>query len=1004
MKKSKLLYSLGTMIFLVLSFTAFAQQRTITGVVQDARDNSTLDGATVTLKNSNVSAVTNSAGRFEIKMPGRRAELEVSYVGYDSKSVTVSANETNVMVTLAQSAKVQLNDVVVVGYGTQKKENLTGSVSSVSGEDLSKRPVMRASAALEGMASGVTVTQSTGQPGADGGTIRIRGIGTLGNSNPLVLIDGIESSLDAVDPNDIQNVSILKDAAASAIYGSRAANGVILVSTKSGSAGTPKVNYNAYFGWQKFTDLPEFTDGYTYMTSLNQAFTNEGRTPLYSNDYLKKYQENHLTDPDHYPDVDWQKETYTGAGAVQHHYLNVSGGNEILKLMGSISYEDQKGVVPNYGSRGYSFRLNSQANIRKNFQLKLYLSGRNSPIYSAGDNSGSGITRLVNHTAPIYPAILSDGRYGIGRNGENPVAIVHEGGVNKSVYGSFQGTFQANYQPFPGADMELNFSPQYSDAWTKNFNNPVNTYNPGSDAPAFTLPTKSSLSESDSRSWENTLRLLFRYNKSFQRHNLHFLAGYEQVGYQNDNFNAFRDNFPLPDYQELNAGSITNWSNGGTASEWALRSFFGRLNYDFDGKYLLEANLRRDGSSRFATGNKYGIFPSFSAGWRISEEHFMKDIKWLSNLKLRASWGELGNQLIGTYPFASVINLGVNYIFGNAPADGAAQQGMANRDISWESSTTKDIGVDMGLFRNKLNVTYDYYVRNTTGILLTLPTPAIIGLSSPYQNAGVVKNTGWDLSIDYRDRIGKLKYNIGFNFSDVRNEVVSLKGTGPYISSYSIIQEGQPINELYGYKAIGLFQNQTQIDKSPKQFGTYAPGDIIYKDINGDGIINASDREVLGSQIPRYTFGMNTSAQYKTFDLFILLQGVGKNNISLSQDATWAFFNSGTIQKWQLDSWTPDNPNAKYPRLIAESTHNNFQYSSFWMYNAAYIRIKSLQIGYSLPDHWLPKFFSKARVYLGGENLITWSHMPQGWDPEMNSGSGIYPISSTYTFGLDISF
>lgn len=555
-------------------------------------------------------------------------------------------------------------------------------------------------------------------------------------------------------------------------------------------------------------------------------------------------------------------------------------------------------------------------------------------------------------------------------------------------------------------DLEFNFSPQFGDTLQKSFFKAVSTYEPDAVAPAYTFPAKSTLTQEDARSWGTTMHFLLRYNRSFASHNFHFLAGYEQITYRNDNFNAFRDDYALPQYVELNAGSIANWQNGGTALEWALRSYFGRLDYDYKGKYLVEANLRVDGSSRFASGNQYSTFPSFSAGWRISEEPFMKDVEWLSNLKLRGSWGELGNQQIGTYPFASVIDLGVNYIFGGAPANGAAQTDMANHDISWESTASTDFGIDASFFQNRLRLSYDYYVRNTSGILLQLPIPAIVGLNKPYQNAGSVKNTGWDLELSYQNQVGAFHYSVGFNLSDVRNEVTSLKATGPYISTYTIDEEGQPIDALYGYKAIGLFQTQDEVDKSPAQFGNLAPGDIKYKDVNGDGVINADDRLVMGSQVPRLTYGLNLSASWKGFDLSALIQGVGKKNVFLYSDAVWAFYNGGKIQDWQLDYWTPQNPNAKYPRLIAETTHNNFQNSSFWVFNSAYGRLKNVVLGYSLPKTLLDRtFIDNLRVYVSGQNLFMVDKMPQGWDPERPSGTAsVYPISSTYVFGLNLTF
>lgn len=1000
----KIISIMLTGILLAGGWQAFAQQSHIRGQVVDPQGKP-LAGATVHEDGTQNGSATDARGRFSLNVSSAEAILSVSYVGFNNRRLRASG--ASALRIVLQPSASGLNEVVVVGYGTQKKQNLTGAVSSMSGEDLVKKPVMRATEALEGLAPGVTVTQSSGAPGSDGGTIRVRGIGTLGDSDPLVLIDGIEGTLDGVDPNDIADISVLKDAAAAAIYGSRAANGVILVTTKGGQQGKIRVNYNSYFGWQRFTDLPKYADGYTYMVALNQAYLNEGRDPLYSDDYLKEYQASYKTDPDHYPNVDWQKAVYTGSGFLQHQYVSVSGGTQLFRIMGSLGYQDQLGQVPGYESKRYSFRVNSEMTVTHNFQVRLDISGRHSPTFSPAGGTGTyGVISEVIRQPPIFPALLSDGRFGVGWSGTNPLARVRDGGTVENVYESFTGTIQANYQPVKGMDLEFNFTPQYSDTWGKSFFKAVSTSEPGSETPAYTFPAKSTLTESDSRSWENTMHFLFKYNHSFASHHFHFLAGYEQIGYTNDNFSAFRDDYALPQYEELNAGSVANWQNSGTASEWGLRSFFGRLDYDFRGKYMLEANLRMDGSSRFAKGNQYGTFPSFSAGWRLSEEPFLKDVSWLSGLKLRGSWGQLGNQEIGTYPFASVIDLGVNYIFGGAAANGAAQTDMANHDISWEATTSTDFGVDADFFQNRLSVTYDYYVRNTTGILLQLPIPAIVGLNKPYQNAGSVRNTGWDLALSYKGRAGAFGYSVGFNLSDVRNEITSLKGTGPYISDYSIDEEGQPINALFGYQATGLFQTQDQVDKSPTQFGNVAPGDIIYKDINGDGVINADDRVIMGNQIPRYTYGLNLSLSYKGFDLSMLVQGVGKKDVFLYQDAVWAFYNAGKIQDWQLDYWTPDNPHAKYPRLVAETTHNNFQNSSFWVFNSAYARLKNLVLGYNFPQPLLKKtFISDLRLYVSGQDLFALDHMPKGWDPERPSGNAsVYPISSTYVFGLNLTF
>lgn len=992
-------YQYGIFFLLLLSGVAYGQQE-VRGKIVDSQGS--VPGVSVKLKNSAVTTISNADGVYVIQVSdSKKGILVFSSVGYKTKEISINGQST-VNVKMEEDIS-DLDEVVVVGYGTVKKVNLTGSVSSISGDDIAKRPVMRASAALQGLAAGVTVTQNSGQPGSDGGTIRIRGVGTLGNSSALVLVDGVEGSLDGVDPNDIENVSVLKDAASAAIYGSRAANGVILVTTKAAKAGAVKMDYNGFVGKQVFTATPEFTDGYTYLTAMNEAYNNVGTTPLYSDQYLSDYDRYKNIDPDRYPDTDWQNELYTGSGLAQRHYLGISGGNKV-SVAGSFAYQDQQGIIPNFRSERYSLRLNAKMDIKDNLQSRVFLSGRHSPTMSP--TTENNIKLAVNRTPPIYPARLLNGNWGVASNGNNPIAQASEGGTNDYLYNQLRATFQMNYQPFKGADVELSLSPEFNGSSRKAFNKSIQSYEPGIETPLYTVPVVSSLVRGDVRAIENTGRLLARYKKTIKQHDFALLGGYEQISYKTESFTARREGFPLVNYQQLDAGSVLNWSNSGTASDWALRSYFARINYAFQGKYLLEANVRADGSSRFPEGNKYGVFPSFSAGWRLSKENFMKDINWLSELKVRASYGTLGNQEIGNYPFSSVITLGPSYIFGNMPADGGNQKEAVNENISWESSETKDIGFDAAFFENRFSITADYYVRNTTGILLRLPVPSIIGLTEPYQNAGVVKNTGWELGLNYRNKKGAFNYQVGLNLSDVRNEVVDLKGAGPIISGYELIEEGYAINTLFGYQTLGLFQTSDQVSSYPQQIGVYGRGDIIYKDVKEDNVINASDRAPIGNQIPRYTFGLNFSAQYKAFDISLLVQGVGKKDVLFNEDAVWALYNNGKMQVWQLDNWTPDNPNAEYPRLIAGSSHNNFQNSSYWVYNAAYARLKNLQLGFTIPKKFTNKLsLDRMRVYATGDNVFTLDHMPKGWDPERPSGNAsIYPIASTFLLGLDITF
>ena len=995
MSIQKVVFSL---LVVFCSLSAWAQQE-VKGIVSNKQG--PLSGISVTVEGSQVSTRTDDQGNYAIRAPSSNAILVFSSIGYVSQKITVDQRR-NIDVVMEEDMSA-LEEVVVVGYGTQKKVNLTGAVSSIDGEELAKRPVHRASMALQGMAPGLTVTQNSGRPGGDGGTIRVRGIGTLNDSNPLVLVDGVQSSIDGVDPNDIENISVLKDAASAAIYGSRAANGVILVTTKSGRGEQLQMNYNGYAGRQIFTELPQFVDGYTYMTKLNEAFDNVNRNPIYSEEYLADYLRYKDIDPDWYPDTDWQREVYTGAGFTQHHHLGVSGGR-LVNFMGSLAYQDQQGVVPNHRQQRYSFRINTRANVKDNLQTSFFVSGRLSPT----DRSSREIHTEINRISPVVPARLSDGRWGVGSNGNNPVAHLAEGGVNRYDYDQLRATFQINYQPFKGADLEAFFTPEYSGYHRRNFNKAIETFVPGMETPAYTVPVQSFFLRGNSRTWENTARLIARYNTQLADHNFSGLAGYEQIDYRTEDFAARREGYPLPDYQELNAGAIENWSNSGSPTEWSLRSWFGRINYDYKGRYLFEANVRIDGSSRFPERNKYGTFPSFSAGWRVVDENFMATTNsWLSDLKLRASWGRLGNQQIGNYPFSAVMGLGSSFVFGNSPVQGANQREMANLDISWETTETTNVGLDMAVLRNRVSASVDYYIKNTTGILLRLPVPAIIGLSEPYQNAGVVENKGWDVTLKYRSAPKAFNYEIGFNVSDVRNRVVDLKGAGPIISGFRIIEEGSPINTLFGYKAIGLFRDVEQVNEYPTQtFTNYGPGDIIYEDVNGNDVVNTEDRTNIGNEIPRYTYGLNFNASWKGFDLSALIQGVGKKDVILNGDAIWALYSNGKIQKWHLDHWAPDNLNAAYPRLISETTHNNFMNSSWWVYSAAYARLKNIQIGYTVPTRWLGGGAGKKfRVYATGDNIFTLHKMPQGWDPETRSGNAeIYPISSTFLIGVNLTF
>jgi TonB-linked SusC/RagA family outer membrane protein len=716
---------------------------------------------------------------------------------------------------------------------------------------------------------------------------------------------------------------------------------------------------------------------------------------------------NHAKDPDHYPNTDWQKATFT-SGLQQQHNITLSGGNDRLRLLTAANYMEQNGIVYNSGFKRYSLRLNADYKVsdKLNFQFDINLRRENTNQPSVGYGE---LFRQVYRVPPIYAAQYSDGSWGPGWEGGNPLAYSRAGGVNSNTGNTILLNLQANYSPFKGFNLNFNYAPRYYSDFVSNNSRRIEYYNVDTKALLFSNPNKNALSNSHTNVLNNYLKIQANYNKRFGFLEMDVIAGAEQTDNRNQNFSASRELTLFPDLMQLNAYPSLNQNMSGDASAWALRSLFGRVNLTASDKYLLELNARYDGSSRFAPDFKrFGFFPSFSAGWILSKEAFLKDVNWLSFLKLRASWGFLGNQNIGDYPYISAFSLGQG-VFNNNIVSAAAQTVVANRKISWESTNVMNYGFNANLLRNKLTVEFDYYIKNTDDILLTLPIPSITGLSAGVQNAGKVENKGWDLQIGYNDKIGKdFRFGITGVLSDVRNKVIDLKGTGPYISGFQITNIGQEIGALYGLQAAGLFQTPEQVTGNATQFGSVKPGDIRYVDQNKDGVINALDRVVIGSRIPRYTYSANLFFEYKGFDLTLFFQGVGKYNGLQIQDAAWAFFNAGGVRDIHLDRWSTtrtaeENARATYPRFFIAQT-NNQQTSSYWVDDASFIKLKTVYLGYSLPASVLKKTpFSLFKLYVSGQNVFSWDNVP-GYDPEAPLGNPFnYPQVSSYVAGIKAS-
>ncbi len=996
-----LLFWVHLVLFLMPMGDVHAQNIKVTGKVVST-DGKPLERVTVKVKSSGEASATNAEGFFSINAKAT-ARLMFSSVGF--KPIELSASSSPLLVKLEELVD-SLDQIVVVGYSRQKKVNLTGAVSVVSGAELAKRPLMNTSAALQGSLPGVTVSQFNGEPGTDA-QVRIRGIGTLGDNNPLILIDGVVAGYGNIDPDNIESISVLKDAASASIYGSRAANGVILIVSKRGKSGKMKVDYDAFFGGQKPVDKPKYLDAVGFMKMYNEAITNEGGAPIYTDAYINTYMANNATDPDHYPNTDWQKSTFTN-GLQQQHNITLAGGTDRIKLLAAVNYMDQNGIINNSGFKRYSLRLNADYKVsdKLNFQFDINLRNDKNITPTIGF---SELFRQVYRVPPVYAAKYSDGSWGPGWQGGNPLAYSYASGVNGTKAYTGLLNLQANYSPIKGLNLNFNYAPNFGTNFNSTNQLKIDYLNFDTRALLYSQPNSTSLSNSNTNALTNYLKFQANYTKSLKWLDVSFLAGAEQTDNRTQSFGASRALTLFPDLVQINSYPSLNQNASGTASSWALQSLFSRLNLVASNKYLLEINARYDGSSRFAEDFKrFGFFPSVSAGWVVSKEKFLSNINWLSLLKIRGSYGELGNQNIGNYPYISSFVLGQG-VFNNNIVSTAAQSVIANHEISWESSKMLNFGFNAAFFGNKLNVEFDYYVKNTDNILLTLPIPIITGLSAGVQNAGKVENKGWDLQIGYNDRIGKdFTFGITGVFSDVKNKVIDLKGTGPYISGFQITQEGQEIGALYGLQAQGLFQNQAQVTASPTQFGTIKPGDISYIDQNKDGVINAKDNVIIGSRIPRYTYSANIFFDFKGFDLTLFFQGVGKYNGLQIQDAAWAFYNAGSVRDIHLGRWSPtktdaENAVATYPRFFISQT-NNQQTSSYWVEDASYIKLKTMSIGYTFPTSILKKTpFSLFKVYLSGQNVFSWDKLP-GYDPEAPLGNPFnYPQVSSYVAGLKVS-
>lgn len=1000
------------------SFATTQQAGICKGLVKDATGESVI-GASVVVKGTTNGTITDFDGNFSLDGIKKGDVIVISYVGYQTQEIKWNGSPLNVI--LKEDSKT-LSEVVVVGYGTQKKANLSGSVAMVDSKELENRPIQNVSSGLQGLMPGVAITGTNGAPGQDAGKIRVRGIGTLNEAGPYILVDGIETgTLSAVDPNDIESISVLKDAASAAIYGSKAANGVVLITTKRGKTGQTKISYSGYLSFQNATNMIERMGSYEYASLLNQALEAEGMSKRFNDTELQKFKDGN--DP-LYPDTDWYDLAYK-TGVQHRHNVNINGGSENVKYMASLGYLNQTGILPNAGREQFNARTNLDMKINKRLSARMNLSFIKNDYSDASSayygGSSDQIIRQLNLIAPWIVARYDDGTWGTISDG-SPIAWLDSGmKVNRDNY-NFSGMAAVDYEIFDGLKLTLQGA----------YVNILQNYNYFQKYIKYNENKESDPSQLDERfyKWDRTnYDALLNYNKNFGKHNIKGLLGWHTEKYNYKYQKAVRKKFPNNELTDMNAGDASTQSNEGYTAELAMISWFARINYDFAGKYLLEANIRADASSRFAEGHRWGYFPSFSGAWRISEEAFMESAKdsWLSGLKIRASWGQLGNQdaLSGSnndyYPALNTYNLDSKYAFGGSLNSGYYQRKYRLETISWEKASTWGVGVDFTLF-NKLNGSLDYYNRKTTGIIMDVTVPKEFALDAYKDNVGSMRNSGIEINLSYNTKIGQVDFGIAGNFSYNKNEILDLGGGDPnkYLDAtdgYSQRNKvGEAMNSYYIYRADGFFNSQEEADAYTAKYGnpfgkTFKAGDLRYVDTNKDGKLTADDREYCGSSDPKIIYGFNINAGWKGIDLSLMFNGAAGVKRLFDGYEVYGNFSGDAAHPatiWR-DAWTPDNHDASMPRIFYDtnsaSSSRSVQ-SDFWLQDTSYLRLKNLQLGYTLPKGWLNSVgVENIRIYYSVENLLTFDKMKINIDPESTSQRlSSYPLLRTHAFGVNVTF
>jgi len=1009
-----------------------SQQRAISGKVSDS-NGQPLPGVTVYLKGSSTGSITDIDGHYSISgIPVQGSILVFSFIGMKTQEIDPSG-KTEINVVMEEDA-IGLEEVVAIGYGVQKKVNLTGSVQSQTFDEAVNTPVTNSAQLMYGRFSGIQLTQNSGLAGSDASSVIIRGVGTFGDTNPLIVIDGMQyddmREFNQLSPSDIESISVLKDASAGAIYGARGANGVIIISTKNGKPEDFKVELNSYIGFQRPTVIPKFMDGVSYAEYINDLVVNNAG----GNEDAIRYTDEEIemirngSNLDQYSNTDWTDAILKDA-FFQNHYLSFSGGSKKTVYRLSMGYLSQDAiVVGNFDFKRYNFLSNLSSELTDwisiNNNFSAVMENQKAPT---GGESTAATMLSRKRLAPTIPVKYANGYYGYidgsyytssPINPESNPIKVGEMGNYKSEYYNLKERFNIILNPVQGLTFETALSINLVFKDISDFS-PYDEYRDW-DGNILSVSGYNKLTNQSNKTYKILNDNLLKYQKTFgDNHDFAVMLGHSVMYDNYDWFSGSLENFPSESLEEFNAGGVSNPSVAGSQNENALQSFFSRVNYSYKDRYLLEMNVRRDGSSRFGPGNRYGTFPSFSLGWRLSEEPFIKENlneDVVSQIKLRGSWGRTGNNGIGNYVYDQTYNAGLDYVLGSGTiVSGAALTSLANTTIRWETTEQTDIGINASFFSGKLYVEGDYFRRRSYDVLYTnFPVPATIGVSSiAAQNSAEIFNSGTEWNIGYSHH-GAFSYNVNLNFTKMApNNVVSLGNGVQTINDNAIITEGEPYLAYYGYRQIGIFQSTEEVEESPNQFGdSLIPGDLKYEDVSGpdgvpDGIVDADDRVVIGNPYPGWLYGLSASLTYKSFDLGFTFQGIQDVDriVRSAENQAGANESSNLLKYWE-NRWTEENPSTEL--FIAGGSKNNVQkLSTFYIEDASFLRLKNIEIGYSIPERIINRMFlQKCRLYISGQNLLTFTKM-ENFDPERlstNTGTNNVPIYRSLTCGVNIVF